>query len=513
MINMKTPALVLSILLVGCASNESGPTFTQLPDVAYKAPADPPASARIINVDGTVPEVVGTVIESLNGPRFALTHIDRQRGIVTARFQADPDDFLDCGELILVSSQGDSKTVPAASRDLSYEVPLEEETRIGSINRKLALDGRLIVQVTTATAGRSDIRVSGDYVLTRRASLIGTSEQTLADETQYLAFGSGQAVGFGTGRNSTICQSNGELEQQALLQDNFVVASSFDDPSSVDTASVDAASLPETGRVRGAQDTLTNAAGAPAVAAVPTIPSSNEDTPRNTVVAAGTGGIQQVRAEFDKLTCAPLTAIEDAEGIRVTGFVGSQQSLDQLKASIRSVENIGNVTFQVVVTSESFCEMLQVSLPLHERNSIEAAGASIGVDGSAVVLQEGDKVILRASAPNFDNYVYIIYMQEDGKLLNLVPSLNQADNSRQPNEAFSIGDKPDQPSFTVSPPYGDDLVMLVASSEPLFSAPRPLIEEGGSFAGELKRSVDAVLSRGGKVVADLVFLRTSPRPS
>jgi hypothetical protein len=295
-----------------------------------------------------------------------------------------------------------------------------------------------------------------------------------------------------------------------LLQDNFGIASSFAD-TSVETAYVDAATLPDVSRGTGTQDSWANPAANVPVNPVPTIPSA--DVPRGAVIAAGSGGVQQVRAAFDELDCAPLTAIEDAEGIRVTGFVGSQQSLDQLKASIRSLESVGDVTFQVVVTTPSFCEMLQVSLPLHERNSVEAAGASIGVDGSAVVLQEGDKVILKASAPNFENYVYIIYMQEDGKLLNLVPSRGQANNRRSANEAFSIGDQPDQPSFTVSPPYGDDLVMLVASSEPLFSTPRPLIEEGSRFAGELKRSVDAVLSRGGKVVADLVFLRTSPRPS
>ena len=31
-------------------------------------------------------------------------------------FKADPDDYLDCGELVLVSSQGEAKTVPAATR-------------------------------------------------------------------------------------------------------------------------------------------------------------------------------------------------------------------------------------------------------------------------------------------------------------------------------------------------------------------------------------------------------------
>ena len=223
--------------------------------------------------------------------------------------------------------------------------------------------------------------------------------------------------------------------------------------------------------------------------------------------------IQKIRAEFDKLGCAPLTAIEDGDSIRVTGFIGSQDELDQLKASVSALDDMGAVDFQVVVTSSSFCDILQVSLPLHERNSIESAGASIGVEGNAVILQEGDRVVLRATAPTFDSYIYVIYLQEDGKLLNLVPSASDQDNRRKANESFSIGERADRPSFSVAPPFGDDLVMLIAASEPLFSEPRPLTEFGSSFALDLANRVSDLLSKGGKIVADLVFLRTSPKAS
>lgn len=254
----------------------------------------------------------------------------------------------------------------------------------------------------------------------------------------------------------------------------------------------------------------------PTPAAVLNVDSRASETINTPVQRPGeksSTGLGQVRMEFEKLDCAPLTAAEDDDGIRVSGFVGSQEELDQLTAAVNSLEDVGEVTFQVVVTSTSFCDVLEVALPLKESNSIGSAGASIGVESGAVVLQEDDRVVLEADAPNFANYVYIIYMQEDGKLLHLVPNQDQPDNSRGANETFSVGDKADQPSITVSAPYGDDLVMLVASSEPLFEAQRPLIENGSSFAEGLAKSVETILSSGGKVVADLVFLRTLPRSS
>lgn len=242
-------------------------------------------------------------------------------------------------------------------------------------------------------------------------------------------------------------------------------------------------------------------------------PSASPGRARVMANAGPSPRLQKVRAEFGKLECAPLTASEDGNGVRVSGFVGSEDALDRLKASVRSLDDIGAVDFQVVVTSPSFCEILRVSLPLHERNSIDSAGASIGVTGNAVVLREGDPVVLRARAPKFDSYIYIVYMQEDGKVLNLLPSQDNSNNSRRANENFSIGDSADQPSFSVAPPYGDDLVMLVAASEPLFPAPRPQFEFGSDFADDLAKGVRALLNKGGKVVADLIFLRTSPRPS
>ena len=156
MVVIRTSAFLLALMLVGCASNESAkPAFKQLPDVTYSAPVNQPVPPAQFTVVGSVAETVGRLVESLNGPRFGITHVDRAGGIITATFEADPDDYLDCGELILVSSQGETRTVPAASRSLSYEIPIEKNTRIGSIDRRLTLDGRLLLQVTPAGPGSS----------------------------------------------------------------------------------------------------------------------------------------------------------------------------------------------------------------------------------------------------------------------------------------------------------------------------------------------------------------------
>jgi hypothetical protein len=496
---------VLTLLALGaCASSgPEEPAFKQIPDVTYEAPSSNPGAPTRFNVAGSVPEVVGKVVDALNGPRFGITHVDRNRGVVTATFRADPDDYVECGSLITVSSQGEQLVRPAASRRLNYEVPLENQTRIGTVNRSLALDGRLIVKVRASTATMSEVLVEGDYVLSRQASLVGTAGQTLGRSEQLVAFGSGQVAGFGKG--DTFCQSNGLLEQKTLAFDQFGNQSG---PL--------AGTLGQQGPVTFGQAAPTVDQAAPTQQAL-TAPSTGVGGPRGIILNTPEGGprAEMVRREVAKLPCAPATVIEDPDGrVRVSGLISSQQDLDQLKSTIRSLDPENKVDFQLVVTSPSACEVLTAALPLQRRNgSGSLGGASIGIANGAATLSEGDLVVFDVAAPNFESHLYIMYLQQDGGLVHLLPNRFDPDRLYQANDRFSVGDDPTRPSFTVSPPYGDDLLILVASSTPLFSSLRPQIEDSGTFAAEFADLIAAVEAAGGDIVADLVFLNTSPKSS
>ena len=518
-------SIMTMLALGGCAAGSpEPPTFTQIPVIAYDAPSSKPGAPARYQTNGSVAEVVGQIVEALNGPRFGITHVDRQEGVVTASFRADPDDYLDCGSLTAISSKGEEAVFPVASRRLQYEVPLENKTRIGTVERDLALDGRLVIKVSPIGPDRSEVRVEGDYVLSRLASLAGNAGQTLSRSQQVIAFGSGQAIGFGDGK--TRCQSNGQLEQETLAFNRLgqPVGGFGSSASLIEAAPL---TLPEeavepstvASPPVSADIGLSPSVGgdlAPSVDAE-LAPSADGDNVRGIILNEPEGGarVEMVRREVAKLPCAPATVIEEPDGrVRVSGLIGSQADLDQLKTSIRSLDPEDKVDFQLVVTSPQSCEMLTASLPLQRRNgSGDLGGASIGIAGGGATLSEGDRVVFEVNAPNFESYLYVMYLQQDGGLVHLLPNRFDTDRLYNANDRFSIGDDPTRPSFTVSPPYGDDLLVLVASSKPLFDGLRPQIEDSLTFAAEFVDLVKSVEAAGGDIVADLVFLNTSPNSS
>ena len=213
-----------SLILAGCSSSEleqpvsrSLTVAQQPPKVDYATPIDRPARVTPFTVEGSVPEVVDRVVAAFGRSGFTIDHVNRDLGIVTATFRADPEDYVDCGELSLSRGDGEVLKLPAAAGRMRYDIPLDDGASIGTIDRMMVLDGRAVVAVERAGFSLASVNISGDYVLTRLAVLREKGSDEARKRKQYLAFGTGQAVGFDKG--STICQSNGRLENDLLTID------------------------------------------------------------------------------------------------------------------------------------------------------------------------------------------------------------------------------------------------------------------------------------------------------
>ncbi len=457
--------LIGFLALTGCAGERIGFEGGGLTRTSYTGPENPPAKPVRFSLNGPVDEVTGRLVNALAGPRFGITHVDRNRGLITAVYRADPEDFVDCGLLNVVSSDGASNQVAAASRQLQYRVGLRNGN-YGVVNRNLKLDGRMLIEVERYSLGRqSQVTVSGDYVLTRTLRVSGKPGDPSAVRKQLIDFGSGQ-VG-GDDENKLKCQSNGELESYLL------------------------ASL-QTSEERGAAPTRGLSLG----------PADDADAPLLT----------RVRSQFEQLDCAPLNARSlGGSDVMVTGFVSSERDLERLESMIRGVPGIGDVIFRVNVTSPAFCEILDVTLPLKELNGVDQAGAFVRLTDGSFSLVEGDYLVVDATSPSYESYVYVFYAQQDGKLIHMLPNPQEPDNFLPAGRNFRIGGDSSARRYSVSAPFGDDMVTLIASSEPLFADPRPEVEPVTLLADDLADRVALVQSDGATVVADIVFVTTSPR--
>lgn len=453
---------ILALFLAGCAGNQLGLESQREAKIDYTAPTNPPAKSVALDLNGTTSDVIAQLVRALDGPRFGITHVDERRGIITAVYRADPEEFIDCGTLNLTPASGESSQIAAASRRARYEVSIGSD-RHAVVDRNLRLDGRMLISVRPGRVGRSEVQVSGDYVVTRTLRLSAKPNDPTSIRRELFDFASG---GVGTDKEGKLkCQSNGELESYLL------------------------ASL----RTAGDRGIRTEPLGGVV----------DEDAPVLT----------RVRQQFDQLDCAPLNArLLEGRDVIVSGFVSSQEELDKLERLVRDVVSPGEVIFRVRITSQTFCEILDVTLPLKELNGIDQAGAFVSLADGTLDLIEGEYLVIDGTAPSFDSYVYLFYAQHDGKLIHILPNPEARDNFLSANERFRIGEDSDERRYSVAGPFGDDMVTMIASTTPLFPEPRPEIEATTSLADALADRVAAAEAAGERAVADIVFVRTAPKP-
>ena len=79
-----------------------------------------------------------------------------------------------------------------------------------------------------------------------------------------------------------------------------------------------------------------------------------------------------------------------------------------------------------------------------------------------------------------------------------------------PDAELVVGDDPRQPTYRVTPPFGRDLIVLVASATPLFEELRPQIDEAAVLSRDLAASLKRAQDAGAQVAATHLFVQTSP---
>jgi len=119
----------------------------------------------------------------------------------------------------------------------------------------------------------------------------------------------------------------------------------------------------------------------------------------------------------------------------------------------------------------------------------------IGEDAHARVFTfaKGDLLSLDMTAPDYDAFIYLDYFDAEGTVLHLEP--NEYAPLRQANAqaAQQIGAKTVQDTglkLVIGPPYGQEIAVAFAASEPLYDVLRPIQEPAAEYLEWLKTRVE-----------------------
>ncbi len=180
--------------------------------------------------------------------------------------------------------------------------------------------------------------------------------------------------------------------------------------------------------------------------------------------------------------CSMLKQRREGDHIRITGFVASEAALERVR------KHFPEPTHQLDVEVHPWpqCELL-ITL----NNRLDAADApQIEIKGGSRSLKKGDALTIEVLTPRRPAFIYISYVQADGSVVNLHQPPGPVQSPTKSATSFVFGDGQDgRPRFTVSAPFGREMVVVLASASPLFDEPLPDQQVEREYLSALRKAL------------------------
>jgi hypothetical protein len=188
-------------------------------------------------------------------------------------------------------------------------------------------------------------------------------------------------------------------------------------------------------------------------------------------------------ADLQTLSCGRVTVETRGDQSVLSGYVGSDDDLNRIKLIAASVPNTS--LGKVIVAPWPQCEALQTlekPLSVADRPTIDI--------GPNAELHSGDTLKIQVRSPAQISYLYVSYIQADGSVVHLVQPNALVPQPTLPRQTLVFGSGTDgQPKFTVSPPFGREMIIAIASRSPLFDHELPIQQTERDYLSELRRAL------------------------
>ena len=220
--------------------------------------------------------------------------------------------------------------------------------------------------------------------------------------------------------------------------------------------------------------------------------------------------VQQALAAFP---CSDLavSADEDKGTVKVDGYVSRADDIAAVKQRVDGVEGVKSSAVNVQLRIWPHCEVVKILAQYQARNSDSGYGLSITPStGHSDRFIENENVIVKLQQANYDGYLYVDYYTVNGAVAHMYPNTGEPDSGRliQSAEQFEVGATPSK-TWTVSAPFGQELITVIASPTPLYAEALPEIQTAEEYLPKLRQMLDA--NRGNaRLAATYLFMQTEP---
>jgi type IV/VI secretion system ImpK/VasF family protein len=224
---------------------------------------------------------------------------------------------------------------------------------------------------------------------------------------------------------------------------------------------------------------------------------------------------KEMQQRITNLQCAKVSfeSIDMQAGIlTLSGRVASETQKAEILAAMQSIKGVSQVRETFELIPPPFCAVLDLLEPVKKRAEEQGFGVTAGLNktGNPPIYYKEENLIIEFKTPTpFASYVYVDYYTADGGVGHLFPNLKEPQHFFQPQSSFTIG-KPGGPlQWQILPPFGRELVTVIASKTSLFAIPRFDPEPAETYLNELRQAVEK--RAPSDMAAIWYFLKTQDR--
>ena len=206
--------------------------------------------------------------------------------------------------------------------------------------------------------------------------------------------------------------------------------------------------------------------------------------------------------------------MDDAGRVTLNGLAG-HGFVDDLRRGLTSLVPAGQTDWRVAGVSRVFCPALTALHAITPAfGASEATRLRLQMEDKTR-LHDGEPVRVRLVMPDFTSWLRVDYVAHDGSVQHLYPQLADPKNAiaADPRRTFAPGEPVNlgHSSWLIGPPYGTDMIIAVAASEPLFDGGRPSNAETAEvYLRDLQTAIDALRQRGVRLAGAAVTVEALP---
>jgi hypothetical protein len=227
---------------------------------------------------------------------------------------------------------------------------------------------------------------------------------------------------------------------------------------------------------------------------------------------------QQIVQALAKAPCTLASGlVQDSGAVSIFGYAGSA-NVQSLQQQLAGVSRGAALDWRVQEVDPVFCTALEVLRPISAQAGGPVSGLSVTLAGGQTTLHDGDRIMPRVTMADFAGVVRVDYLAHDGTLVHLYPTPADPSHNIQarlatklaPGAPLSIGEGgPTQPEWDVGPPYGTDMIIVVASSVALqVRTPPNAGDDAAPYLRELAAGIARVRQAGGQIAGTLLLVDT-----